>query len=105
MDGFVAALPPAGQRRHAGDGLLRRRDLPYYWNLADSYVLFDRFFSSAAAGSVRTTCYWVAGRRRASGASESLPTGGYGDMPTIFDRLEAAGRPVEVLRRRTTTRQ
>ena len=22
------------------------RDLPFYWNVADQYVLFDRFFSS-----------------------------------------------------------
>ena len=26
------------------------RDIPYYWNVASQYVLFDRFFSSTAVG-------------------------------------------------------
>ena len=28
------------------------RDLPFYWNVADEYVLFDRFFAASPAGSV-----------------------------------------------------
>ncbi len=36
-------------------------DLPYYWNLADRYVLFDRFFSSAGGGSKINHVFWVSG--------------------------------------------
>jgi phospholipase C len=52
MNGFVDA-----QRRESGNverivmGHYDDRDIPYYWNVADEYVLFDRFFSSALGGS------------------------------------------------------
>ena len=28
------------------------RDLPFYWNVAEEYVLFDRFFAASPDGSV-----------------------------------------------------
>ena len=89
MDGFVYAL-----RRKNQDGRLTMayyddRDLPYYWNLADEYALFDRFFSSAAGGSFTNHIYWVAA---VPGMDRSkLPPEGLGDLPTIFDRLEERG--------------
>ena len=54
MDGFVAAYRIG---RGLGGlpnplGYYDERDLPFAWNLADRYVLFDRFFSSARGGSV-----------------------------------------------------
>ena len=64
-------------------------DLPYYWNLADRYVLYDRFFSSAMAGSFLNHIYWVSG-----GPARRLRTRPAGRIPqptTIFNRLEAAG--------------
>ena len=53
MDGFVAAYRVG---RGLGGlpnplGYYDNRDIPYVWNLADRYVLFDRFFSSARGGS------------------------------------------------------
>ena len=64
------------------------RDLPFYWNLADEYVLFDRFFSSAGAAASSTTCTgWP--RARGSGY-DRVPPNGFGNLPTIFDRLRAA---------------
>ena len=59
MDGFICAFrnTPTGGR-HAM-GYYDERDIPYYWNLADEYVLFDRFFTSAMGGSVWNHMYWV----------------------------------------------
>ena len=91
LDGFVWA-----HDRKGGDGALAMgyyddRDLPYYWNVADEYVLFDRFFTSARGGSVRNHMYAVTGQPGATGASEAVPAEGWGDIPTIFDRLEEKG--------------
>jgi phospholipase C len=92
MDGFVSAF----STRAAGELAMAHyddQDLPYYWNIADNYVLFDRFFSSAHGGSVRNHMYWVAGQPgSAETGKEAVPLAGWGDtIPTIFDRLEAAG--------------
>ena len=94
MDGFVAAYRIG---RGLGGlpnplGYYDERDLPFAWNLADRYVLFDRFFSSARGGSVWNHLFAVTatpGNRRA----DELPPAGYPDTTTIFDRLEAAGVP------------
>ena len=74
MDGFVAALPPAGPRRHDGDGLLRRRDLPFYWNVADRVTCCSTTSSASArvgAAAATTSTGWPASRhteRRAPAA-------------------------------------
>lgn len=91
MDGFADAF--AGRNPDAGEqtmGYYDERDLPYYWNIADEYVLFDRFFTSAAGGSVRNHFYWISG---APGNEEkdALRPEGFNDVPTIFDSLQAAG--------------
>jgi phospholipase C len=84
MNGFVAAQGGSDLPM----GFYDDNDLPYYWNLADEFVLFDRFFSSSAGGSVINHVYWVAG---APGPKpDSIPETGL-DIPTIFDRLQAAG--------------
>ncbi|CAA9570688.1 MAG: Acid phosphatase [uncultured Truepera sp.] len=89
MNGFVHAL-----RLRKQDGALSMayyddRDLPYYWNLADEFVLFDRFFSSAHAGSIWNRLFWVAGQ--VTGEEHRIPKEGFGDLPTIFDRLQEKG--------------
>ena len=52
MDGFVRA---GSVDRQTVDrsvmGHYDGRDLPFYWNVASQYVLFDRFFSSTSVGS------------------------------------------------------
>jgi phospholipase C len=88
MNGFVYALNQRNQNGTIAMGYYDGTDLPYYWNLADHYVLFDRFFSSDAAGSPENHMYWVA----AIPGNSRVVTVGYGDdVPTIFDRLEASG--------------
>jgi len=89
MDGFVQALYARNQDGRLAMGYYDRRDLPYYWNLADSYVLFDRFFSSAGAGSFLNHVYWAAGRPGTG--FDRIPQKGLGNLLTIFDRLERAG--------------
>ena len=91
MDGFVEGVSTQGKDGKLAMAYYDDRDLPYYWNVADEYVLFDRFFSSSNSGSIRNHMFRVTGGPGASGASESIPQEGWGDIPTIFDRLEAAG--------------
>jgi phospholipase C len=65
-------------------------DIPNYWSLADDYVLFDRFFTSASGGSLRNAMYWVTGTP-GNYSGESIPDDGFGNLSTIFDRLESRG--------------
>ena len=91
MDGFVESNSDHEQDGRIAMGYYDDRDLPYYWNIADEYVLFDRFFSSAFGGSVKNHMYAVAAHPGATGEREQIPPEGWGDLPTIFDRLDEAG--------------
>ncbi|MGH3444648.1 MAG: alkaline phosphatase family protein [Nocardioidaceae bacterium] len=92
MDGFVQANSDFGRNGSLAMGYYDARDLPYYWNVADNYVLFDHWFSSVRAGSVANHVFAVSARPGVSPRSPNVvPKRGYGDLPTIFDRLEAAG--------------
>lgn len=88
-DGFVDAFRQEGNLNDLAMGYYDDKDIPYYWNLADEYVLFDRFFTSARGGSVWNHMFWVTGT--SGGPTDSIPAEGFGDLPTIFDRLEAKG--------------
>lgn len=87
MDGFLSAYVPKGVRTETPMGYYDDRDIPFYWNVAENYVLFDRFFTSAAGGSVRNHMYWVSGDPGNTEA-DTIPAEGF-DAATIFDRLEA----------------
>ncbi|WP_377643216.1 phospholipase C [Oryzobacter terrae] len=89
-DGFIEAFADEGDPTRQAMGYYDARDIPYYWNVADEYVLFDRFFTSAGGGSVWNHMYWVAGVP-GNPEGDSIPADGFGNLPTIFDRLEAAG--------------
>ncbi len=90
MDGFVQALERVNQDGSIAMGYYDERDIPYYWNLADEFVLFDRFFSSAAGGSLWNHLFWVSGTP-GNFEREGVPPEGFGDLPTIFDRLQDRG--------------
>ena len=90
MDGFVAA------QRGQGSGELENvmghyddRELPFYWNVARDYVLFDRYFTSASDGSFKNRIFWVSGAPPSSSSNQLPPEGLV--IPTIFDRLERRG--------------
>ena len=89
MDGFVLAQSSPGKPQKLVMGHYDDRDIPYYWNVADEYTLFDRFFTSAHGGSVTNHLYWVTGGP-GNPSGDSIPPGGFDD-PTIFDRLQAKG--------------
>jgi len=89
MDGFVHAQAAAGADAQLVMGHYDERDMPYAWNVADAYVLFDKFFSSARGSSIQNNMYWVSGA--AGSDADVIPAEGFGDLPTIFDRLQAAG--------------
>lgn len=89
MDGFVQAAVRAGLDPDAAMGFYDDRHIPYYWNLADNFVLFDRFFQSSRGGSFPNHLFWMAGT---AAGHEQVPTGGVQpNVPTIFDRLSQAG--------------
>ncbi|RPI91754.1 MAG: hypothetical protein EHM40_14805 [Chloroflexi bacterium] len=89
MNGFVAALNRLNQDGTLSMGHYTDKDIPFYWNLADEYVLFDNYFSSAHTGSVTNRMFSVSGR--AGDETNRIPAGGFGDIPTIFDRLQERG--------------
>jgi phospholipase C len=89
MDGFIRALGLRNQDGRLALGYRDDRDIPYYWNLADQYVLYDRFFSSAGAGSFLNHIYWAAASP--GDGYDRVPPNGFGNLKTIFDRLEAKG--------------
>jgi phospholipase C len=89
MNGFVDALNNLNQNGTLSMGYYNDQDIPFYWNLADEYVLFDNYFSSAHTGSITNRMFWVSGK--AGAEFNRIPEGGFGDIPTIFDKLQARG--------------
>lgn len=90
MDGFVSAYTRQGRDGTPAMGHYDARDLPFSWAAARKGALFDRFFSTAPYGAATQRSYWVSGTR-APGGGDTVPAGGYGDRPTLFDRLQKAG--------------
>jgi len=90
MNGFISAFDNHRGAKDEAMGYYDDRDIPYYYNVADNYVLFDRLFTSAAGGSVWNHMFWVTGTPGNPAADELIPTG-FDSVPTIFDRLQAAG--------------
>lgn len=90
MNGWIGAFSTGGSVVDLPMGHYTRRDIPYVWNLARSGVLFDHFFAAAAGGSLWNRMFWMTATA-GNPAGEELPPGGWGALPTIFDRLDAAG--------------
>jgi phospholipase C len=95
MDGFVRALSRIGaEQPQAPMGFYDARDIPFYWNLADRYVLFDRFFAASSGGSVSNHMFWLTGTPGDRRYPDRIPPGGFrsaGAPATIFDRLQERG--------------
>lgn len=101
MDGFVEGA----ERFGAEDGGLTlgyydSDDIPFYWQLADEFVLADNWFSSVLGPSFPNHLYLFAATRYAKTLLDpttgeplqynSAPAEGM-EIDTIFDRLEDAG--------------
>jgi phospholipase C len=90
MDGFVRGASARRQRPEPSVmGFYGSRDLPFHWSAAREYVLFDRFFAAAPGGSVANHLYWLTGT--GGGHGGRIPEEGFGNLLTIFDRLEESG--------------
>jgi len=88
MNGFAAAQLRSGDSASAGLGYYTPQQVDAYWQLAGDYTLMDHFFSSAMGGSIDNHLYLVSGQTVP--ASDLKKSGGY-NVPTIFDRIDAAG--------------
>jgi len=94
MDGFIDAFRQRGELQNLTMGYLDDLQLPFHWNVAEEYVLFDRYFSSASAGSTPNRMFWVSGTAGVTDLDRvGVPDAGWGELPTIFDRLEEQGIP------------
>ena len=89
MNGFVSSYQQQGRDGSLAMGYYNAAQLPFYWEASQNYVLFDHFFSSAQYGIRDNRSYWVSASPAPGGAGQ-IPADGYGDMLTIFDRLQAA---------------
>lgn len=89
MNGFVDALNRLNQDGPLTMGYYGEESVPYYWNLADQFVLFDNYFSSAHTGSITNRMFSVSGRP--GDEFNRIPEKGFGDIPTIFDKLQERG--------------
>ena len=87
MDGFVRAQHVRSGSGGQAMGYYDGSNVPFYWNVADRYVLFDHFFSSMLGGSFLNHVYWVAAGP--GNAAQTIPRHGL-NITTIFDRLQRA---------------
>jgi len=90
MDGFVTAQGNRGVTNSVPMGYYDAASIPYYWSIAKNYVLFDNYYASAKGGSLPNHMYWIAGND-GTALGRGVPRGGFGNLATIFDRLDAAG--------------
>jgi phospholipase C len=90
MDGFITAQSQRGKEQEVVMGHYDDGNIPYYWNVADEFVLFDRFFTSARSGSLTNHMFWVTGGP-GNPNGEFIPRNGFDTQTTIFDRLEEKG--------------
>ncbi|MGB3307140.1 MAG: alkaline phosphatase family protein [Thermomicrobiales bacterium] len=91
-DGFIYSFRRRGEDGTLAMGHYTESDIPFSYNVADQYVLFDRFFTSASAGSVPNRMYWMTGTPGITSFEHAtIPKDGWGDLPTIFDELQKKG--------------
>ena len=88
MDGFVRAQSVRVGNGAQAMGYYNASDVPFYWNMADRYELFDHLFSSSLSGSFLNHVYWIGAA--AGNATQAVPLKGL-KLTTIFDRLQQAG--------------
>ncbi len=85
MDGFVRAQPNATIGSIAM-GHFDRRDLPYYWSLADRFTLLDHFYASSRAGALPNRTVALTGQD-AGLESNDPPAQGIG-VPSVLLQLD-----------------
>src|SRR5262245_34648890 len=95
--GFVrvdAQADPIDQATdHDTMGYYTDGDLPFYYGLAESFAISDRYFAAVIGPTFPNRAYFLAGTSFGHlSTSETITAGGYKPITgTIFDRLDAAG--------------
>jgi phospholipase C len=91
MNGFttqnVAPADPTGRRAM---GYYDQSDLPFYYGLARTFGIGDRYFASVPGPTYPNRFYEMAGTSFGHISNDFPPAGGW-PQPTIFGRLQAAG--------------
>src|SRR5262245_13473047 len=91
MDGFVtSAANTTGSDGHFALGYYDQFDLPFYYFLANTFAIADHYFPSVRSGTFPNRDYMLLGT---SDVVDSTQFSTWPDpkLPTIFDRLDAAG--------------
>lgn len=93
MDGFVSAQDERGFNGELALVTRDRESVPVLWDLADEYVLFDNYYSSAFGGSLANTLHLFTGDDHGitADSKESLAVLRTLEAPTVFDRLTDSG--------------
>jgi phospholipase C len=95
--GFVKvdalADPIAQATDHDTMGYYTDADLPFYYGLAETFAISDRYFAAVIGPTFPNRSYFLAATSFGHlSTSETLTAGGYKPITgTIFDRLDAAG--------------
>ncbi len=91
-------------------GYYDRRDIPFYYALADAFTVCDQHFCSSLTGTTPNRCYLWTGTIRAEPRPESMAVVRNGDCdhntmqnwPTFPERLEALGIPWKIYQNEIT---
>jgi phospholipase C len=89
----IRLLEPADQTQTGYMTLSHYDDthVPYFWNVAEEYVLLDRYFSSSRANPDSANWNRMFSVAGVSGNVRRIPAQGYSEIATIFDRLQESG--------------
>jgi phospholipase C len=91
MDGFTAQNAiPADATGSRAMGQYDSTDLPYYYGLANTFGIGDRYFTSVPGPTFPNRFYEMAGTSFGHIQNDFPPEGGW-PQPTIFGRLQDAG--------------
>jgi phospholipase C len=91
MDGFATQnMVPADPTGRRAFGRYDSSDLPFYYQVANTFGIGDRYFSSVPGPTYPNRFYELAGTSFGHIKNDLPPTGGY-TQPTIFGRLQQAG--------------
>lgn len=89
MDGFVSTYANSAADGRQTMGHYDRTELPYYWQLADDFMVMDHYFAAQPTNGVANRYFAVTGSLPPGGAT-AVPATGWSTVPTIFDRLDEA---------------
>jgi phospholipase C len=91
MDGYItSAANTTGSDGHFALGYYEASDLPFYYFLASTYAVADHYFPSVRSGTFPNRDYMLLGTSDAVRATQ-FSVWPDPSLPTIFDRLDAAG--------------